>query len=269
MRGNGGAPHGRLSPALAGRGARGWGIGAGAGEQTDAPLLVPLVQKALAVAARSAVVDLQHRVAAVRHPLRHRVEAPPIPRPRPSVDQQHERRRRVAVGAREVCHELQPTLGKSRVISANLASSRGRRDELERPSRAVMRTSSIFANLYSSSAGCDTKSGDTVPPASLSYTAYSVGPSSRRKATILRGRCWHARIRLPPLGSSAPLCCQVWGERGGERWGGLALLGATSQVCSSRVREAMLTSAPPGAAASSALKSASSSLSKKRRSVRA
>jgi len=59
----------------------------------------------------------------------------------------------------------------------------------------------------------------------LSYTAYSVGPSSRRKATI--------------------------------------------HVCSSRVRDAMLTSAPAGAAASSALKSASSCLSKKRRSVRA
>ena len=81
-----------------------------------APLAVARVQERLAVAGRPAVVHLHAQVAAVGEPLRGRVVAPRVARPRPAVHVEHGREalaRRVR-RERQVAVDLEPVAGRER-----------------------------------------------------------------------------------------------------------------------------------------------------------
>ena len=95
------------------------------------PLAVAGVEELLAEAGRAAEVHLQHRVAAVGQPLRLRVVAPAVARPRPAVDQQHHRQ----------------------VLRLDARPAASGSDTSSSPSRLLIVTGFIGASLYFASSG--------------------------------------------------------------------------------------------------------------------
>mmetsp|Transcript_5994 Transcript_5994/g.14183 ORF Transcript_5994/g.14183 Transcript_5994/m.14183 type:complete len:330 (-) Transcript_5994:830-1819(-) len=73
---------------------------------SDAPLLVTLVQKGLAVSSRAAIVHLQSGVSTVGKPLCLWVEPPTVSCPWSSVYQQNEWSRFIGLGLCQICYQL-------------------------------------------------------------------------------------------------------------------------------------------------------------------